>query len=121
MPLPSSPESPGFTVVMDLYTILECTEEHDHLGRLLNTRITRAGGVRESELEAFIFAILEDLEGRLRDRLPGGLTAAGMKETVSAIIGEMLDEGEDPIAVSHDGGKTWIPIGPDGEEKQGGV
>ncbi|WP_067051120.1 hypothetical protein [Methanofollis ethanolicus] len=92
------PSPPAFTVVMDLSTILDVTDEHGHLARLLNARIDRAGGVWEDELDAFIFAILDDLEGRLRDRLAGGLTAAGLKETVSAIIDEMI--GEDPTPSS---------------------
>lgn len=109
------PSPPAFTVVMDLSTILDATDEHGHLARLFNARIDRAGGVWEDELDAFIFAILDDLEGRLRDRLAGGLTAAGLKETVSTTIDEMLEEGEDPVAVSYDGGKTWVTLTPNGE------
>ncbi|QSZ66148.1 hypothetical protein RJ40_00850 [Methanofollis aquaemaris] len=103
------PSARGFTVVMDLSSILDVTDEHDHLARLLDSRITRAGGVRESELEAFIFAVLEDREGRLRDRLTASLTATGLKETVSRVIDEMMDEGEESVATSFDGGKTQSP------------
>jgi hypothetical protein len=107
--MPPSPAA--FTVVMDLSTILDVTDEHSHLARLFNARIDQAGGVWEDELDAFIFAILDDLEGRLRDRLTGGLTAAGLKETVSTTIDEMLD----PVAVSYDGGETRVPLTPNGE------
>lgn len=98
------------TVVMDLSTILDVTDEHSHLTRLFNARIDQAGGVWEDELDAFIFAILDDLEGRLRDRLTAGLTAAGLKETVSRVIDEVLEEK--PVATSFDGGKTRVPLTP---------
>ncbi|WP_298669273.1 hypothetical protein [uncultured Methanofollis sp.] len=103
------PSPPAFTVVMDLSTILDVTDEHSHLTRLFNTRIDQAGGVWEDELDAFVFAILDDLEGRLT----AGLTAAGLKETVSRVIDEMLEE--DQAAVSYGGGKTRVPLTPDGE------
>lgn len=98
------PAPPACTVVMDLSTVLDVTDEHSHLTRLFNARIDQAGGVWEDELDAFIFAILDDLEGRLRDRLAAGLTAAGLKETVSCVIDEMLEEGKPlcPPLVGHD-------------------
>lgn len=66
----------------------------------------------ESELDAFIF--IEDLEGRLT----AGFTAAGLKETASCVIDEMMEE--EPVAISHDGGKTWIPL-EHGDDPGGGA
>jgi len=88
----SSPTGTGPTVRTSLDLILEWTDEHDHLGVLLNTRIQAAGGVRESQLDPFIFEILEDLEGRLQVRLQGPQTAQGMKGTVHDVIEEMILE-----------------------------
>lgn len=79
--------------VMDLYTILEGTEEIGSFSDLLKDKVPPTLDISEEEEDTMVFALCEILEDRIRDRIAGEmLTAARLKEIVHEAIEEMRQE-----------------------------
>ena len=80
------------SATMDLYTILDTTEEMGHIGQLLTAR-GRKPNVSTEEDDALGFEVCIELQDRLRARFQGeALTADRFKGIVSDTIEEMIKE-----------------------------